>query len=153
MRGVGSEARPWVRLRLFLADKTSGLGHILLAFHPGHPLSILACALWEDFGNGGWEPNSIVQGMEVTHFAAGGTQRSLLCAGSFSTALSRLNSITSSVSKPTLCVLLPPSSWQGQVWWAAFGLESGMGTLASPARGLLGGEICTLWDLASFWAG
>lgn len=37
----------------------------------------------------------------------------------FHCCLSHLNSITSRVSEP----MLPPSSWQGWIWWLAFGLE------------------------------
>lgn len=86
---TGSKARPRVRLWLFLADETPSLRHNFLAFCPGHSLSILVLALREGFGDGGgWELISIVRGMEVTCFAAGETQWSLLRAGSFSTAVS-----------------------------------------------------------------
>lgn len=50
---TGSEACPRVQLRLLLADETPSLQHSFLAFHPGHPLSILALALREGFGDGG----------------------------------------------------------------------------------------------------
>lgn len=40
------------------------------------------------------------------------------CREFFHCCLSHLNSITSRVSEP----MLPPSSWQGWIWWLAFGL-------------------------------
>lgn len=49
---TGSKACPWVQPQLFLADRAPGLQHNLLAFCPGHLLSILALALQEGFGDG-----------------------------------------------------------------------------------------------------
>lgn len=134
------------QLRLFLADKPPpGLRHtIFLAFRPGHPLSILALALQEGFGDGGgWEPISIVWGMEVTCFAAGET-----CREFFHCCLSHLNSVTSSVSEPALAKL-PPSARQG-LWAGALPVAQAAHHLH---KAVLGKKYVPLWGLSVFWAG
>lgn len=107
-----------------------------LSFCPGFQLSILPFASQEDFGGGGGELISIVQRMEVTCFVARENEQSLLCAGSFSTAVSRLNTVTSRVSK-VVCGTFLPSSQQICSCYLAVGCElcdgNGQSGRASPA--------------------
>ena len=120
---TGSEACPWVRLRLFLADETPGLQHDFLAFCPGHPLSILALALREGFGDGGVGAHFNCSGNGSNSFCGCRNPAELAaCREFFHSRLSCLNSVTSRVSEPMLGTL-PPSSRQGRVSWLAFGLE------------------------------
>lgn len=97
---TGSEARPRVRLQLSRADKTPGLQHNFLAFHPSPSLSIPVLALWEGLGDGG----------KGAHFDCLGHRSNMLCGRrnpaelaacrEFShRCLSHWNSVTSRVSE------------------------------------------------------